>query len=676
MTGHLKRLSRALAGLALLAGTLAQAAPTAPPPPEAFFANPDIRWMGLSPDGRQVAMTTVGANGRLGIFLADVEHPEQVRPVAVYGNSDVARVSWVGHHILFTAVDLEQGSGWDRRLTQGLFVIDAAGGRTRELVQRSGSRQVGMGRSNRAPLPWNHTVLFVPEGADADEVIVGELVYNGQALDQIEPAWLNVATGVKHPLKAGNVPAHARQWWFAPDGQPRAVLTEYHGHSEIHWRGPGDEAWRKLAEADTFELPWLPLGVDAQSQLYVTRHNADGSTQVLRWDTAANAAAGAIVGTPAGFGFDGRLLLADGKLVGTRMDTERETAAWLEPTHRGLQKLIDAQWPGRVNHMDCRRCTAPDAVVLVHSWSDHDPGRWTLLRRHDTAGGEPDWLANELGRALPGIDPQAMASVQFRRMKARDGRELPVWVTRPASAPAGQALPTVVLVHGGPWLRGSRWAWSPLEQFLASRGYLVVSPEFRGSTGYGYELFRAGWKQWGRAMQDDLVDALHWAQAEGLAGQQACIAGASYGGYATLTGLARDADSFRCGAAWVAPSDLLLFLEGSWWMDDDVSDAARKYSLKTLVGDAAADRDALLAVSPLAQAAHIKSPLLLAYGEADVRVPLAHGKRLREALTAAGNPPEWVSYPDEGHGWRTVAARVDFAKRLEAFLARNLSAAR
>ena len=212
-----------------------------------------------------------------------------------------------------------------------------------------------------------------------------------------------------------------------------------------------------------------------------------------------------------------------------------------------------------------------------------------------------------------------------------------------------------------------------MEQFLASRGYLVISPEFRGSIGYGSAHYEAGWRQWGQAMQDDVADALLWARQQGLANDRACIAGASYGGYSTLIGLVRHPELYRCGVAWVAVSDLPLLVKGSWFIVDDISRGGRQ-TLPRLVGDP--DRDAVMLRenSPLEQAARIRAPLLLAYGEADLRVPLEHGQRLRAAMTAAGNPPTWISYPNEGHSWRKVATRVDFAKRVEQFLQTHLQA--
>jgi dipeptidyl aminopeptidase/acylaminoacyl peptidase len=227
------------------------------------------------------------------------------------------------------------------------------------------------------------------------------------------------------------------------------------------------------------------------------------------------------------------------------------------------------------------------------------------------------------------------------------------------------------MVHGGPWVRGGSWRWDAWAQFLASRGYVVIEPEFRGSTGYGEDHFRAGFKQWGQAMQDDVTDSLRWAQQQGLASDKACIVGASYGGYGTLMGLAKDPDLYRCGVAWIAVADLELLVQGSWWVPDD-SSLARKLTLPEMVGDAKADAAMLAANSPVRLAARIKAPVLLAYGEADARVPLTHGKRMRDALTAAGNPPAWISYPEEGHGFAKPENRLDFARRVDAFLAKHL----
>ena len=263
-----------------------------------------------------------------------------------------------------------------------------------------------------------------------------------------------------------------------------------------------------------------------------------------------------------------------------------------------------------------------------------------------------------------------MARTDFERIRARDGLEFPLWITRPAAASAAP-LPAVVLVHGGPWVRGRQWGWQADAQFLASRGYVVIEPEFRGSRGYGQKLYRAGWRQWGRAMQDDVADALAWAVDKGLVDpKRVCIAGASYGGYATLMGLVRHPELYRCGAAWVAVTDPRLLFQ--WRYGTDQPDEVREVDYPRLIGDPLADAAMLDSVTPVLLARHIQAPLLLAFGGADRRVLPVHGQRMRQAMLDVGRPAEWVQYEDEGHGWLKMETRLDFAARLEAFLARHL----
>jgi dipeptidyl aminopeptidase/acylaminoacyl peptidase len=232
----------------------------------------------------------------------------------------------------------------------------------------------------------------------------------------------------------------------------------------------------------------------------------------------------------------------------------------------------------------------------------------------------------------------------------------------------------VVLVHGGPFVRGTEWGWDPDAQFLASRGYLVVEPEFRGSTGYGRKLMTAGFKQWGLKMQDDIADAARWAVAQGMAdAKRICIAGGSYGGYATLMGLVKDPDLYKCGINAAGVTDIELMYTGTWLNSDDMSVNWKKYGMPLMVGDRVKDAQQLRDTSPLHQAAKIRQPLLMAYGGADQRVPLYHGKKFLDAVRAGGNQQvEWIEYPTEGHGWFLPENRIDYWTRVEKFLDRHI----
>ncbi|RLM51473.1 S9 family peptidase, partial [Halobellus sp. Atlit-31R] len=185
---------------------------------------------------------------------------------------------------------------------------------------------------------------------------------------------------------------------------------------------------------------------------------------------------------------------------------------------------------------------------------------------------------NPIGSSREGIDPARMGRQDPVRYKARDGREIPALLTVPPGG--GKNLPLVVLVHGGPFVRGNSWGWDAKTQFLASRGYAVLEPEFRGSAGFGTRHFKAGFKQWGLAMQDDLADGVRWAVGKGIAdGARVCIAGASYGGYATLMGLVKDPDLYKCGINWVGVTDINLLYNGGWTFTNDTSDEYKAYGM-------------------------------------------------------------------------------------------------
>jgi dipeptidyl aminopeptidase/acylaminoacyl peptidase len=222
--------------------------------------------------------------------------------------------------------------------------------------------------------------------------------------------------------------------------------------------------------------------------------------------------------------------------------------------------------------------------------------------------------------------------------------------------------------HGGPWSR-DRWGFDPDVQFLASRGYAVLQPNFRGSTGYGLAFTTAGFKQWGRKMQDDITDGVQWAVQEGIADpRRVAIFGASYGGYAVLAGLVQTPELYRCGINYVGVTDLVMMLRGV------ASRMPARFagSAKIAVGDLRADREQLEAGSPVNQVEKIRAPLLMAYGELDPVVHIDQGRKLARALRRAGKEFELITEPMEGHGFRIEKNRIELYRKIEAFLAKHL----
>ncbi len=677
--GRWSGLAARLAVPLLVLGTAQAQSPPQPPPSavatpgaagsampaQAFFSRPQIESVRLSPSGRWLAISTAAGAARVGVVVLDLQSMKLLGVAARFSDADIDEVHWVNDESLVFSVQDNLSGGADQRFWPGLFSVGRDGQGLRQLVGTDGSFITSNRSVGRPPLPVNHELLHVP-GGNGNEVIVGEYVSQGPGQGTVLYAKrLEVTSGRTKNLAYG-VPDHVRQWMFDAQGEPVLVFTRAAGRGAYHWRDASSGRWRVLAEFEAYRAPWTPRFVDGDGGLFVTvSGGTEGTSELRRFDFASGRPAPAAVVSTPGFDFSGGMVSESqgSRALGVRVTTDAETTVWFEPRLQALQKKADERLPGHVNRITCRRCLEDDITAVVYSWSDRDPGQYTIY-----TGSDQQW--RKLGDTRTGIAPRLMGTTDFSRVRMRDGLETPVWVTHPAGK-ADAPRPAVLLVHGGPWVRGRRWNWSPDAQFLASRGYVVIEPEFRGSTGYGQRLYRAGWRQWGQAMQDDLADALQWAVGKGWVDKdRVCIAGASYGGYATLMGLVRHPEAYRCGVAWVAVTDPRLMFQ--WAYVSDQSDDIRQHDYPTLIGDPVKDRPMLEAATPVLHAQRIKAPVMLAVGVADRRVPLEHGQRMRAALTEAGNPPLWLAYPDEGHGFFKTENRIDFMTRMEVFLAQHL----
>jgi dipeptidyl aminopeptidase/acylaminoacyl peptidase len=260
-------------------------------------------------------------------------------------------------------------------------------------------------------------------------------------------------------------------------------------------------------------------------------------------------------------------------------------------------------------------------------------------------------------------------------IRARDGKTLVSYLTLPPGTdPDGDGrpnkpVPMVLLVHGGPWARDA-YGFNSSHQWLANRGYAVLSTNFRASTGFGKEFVNAGNLQWGRTMHDDLLDAVDWAVKRGVTSKdKVAIMGGSYGGYATLAGLAFTPDRFACGVSIVGPSNLKTLLDTipPYW------EAARAQFYTRMGNPNTPEGAALIRErSPLFSAQNIRRPLLIGQGANDPRVNQAESEQIVEALRSKNIPVTYVLFPDEGHGFARPVNNIAFNAVTENFLARCL----
>lgn len=637
------------------AGTTSRAA-SGPPPLAAFFGAPSLSGSALSPDGKAVAMRVAGrSEGEHAVLVVLDLQTMQPTVVASFKDAGVASFAWVNERRLVFDVESDQSG-------PGLFAVDRDGKESRQLVETVRAFVQAGSASATRELPWNTRLLRVVGTPGSDEVyVIRPEEVSAEKIDYFKLQRLNTRSGRAVEV---DTPVNAFDWTFDTQGRLRLVTTVRGARVAVHLAPPGGgaEGWKVVAEFARFAPEAIqPRHVDAEGRIYVEAVHAD-KTALFTLDPAGGKLSAQPVLASQGFDLHPQFLTDGARLLGWRYTVDAEVTQWLDPKLEALQATIDGVLRATVNRLHLPS-QGDSPWVLVEAYSDRQPKMGLVYHRETKR-------FTRLGNERPGIEPRAMGSSDFVRIRARDGLEIPAYLTLPAGKEKTK-LSLVLLVHGGPWVRGASWGWHPEVQFLASRGYAVLQPEFRGSTGFGQRHFRAGFKQWGRAMQDDLADAAKWAIAQGVADpSRIAIAGASYGGYATLMGLVRDPELFRCGVSWVGVTDPMLLYSVSW---SNTTRDAKRHTLPELLGDPVADAAMLREASALTHAAKIRQPLLLAYGERDERVPLVHGERLRDALRPHNRDVEWVVYEKEGHGWWYAATRLDFWGRVEKFLARHLA---
>ena len=346
-------------------------------------------------------------------------------------------------------------------------------------------------------------------------------------------------------------------------------------------------------------------------------------------------------------------------LVSTSYDDDRQRIYWKDKSFEADYKLLQKKLPGKeVSFSDS---TKDERLWLITAFSDMEPGERYLFDRQT----KKLTLQYRIREQLP---RESMAPMKAVRYKSSDGLEIPAYLTLPKGV-AAKNLPAIIVPHGGPWARDS-WGYNGFAQFLANRGYAVLQPNFRASTGYGKKFFDAGNKEWGQKMQDDVTWGAKYLIAEGIADpKRVGIMGGSYGGYATLAGVTFTPDLYAAGVSIVGPSNLITLLESipPYWESGRKLFYERMGDPNTPEGKAQ-----LLRQSPLTHADKIKTPLLVMQGANDPRVNKRESDQIVIALRDRGFPVEYLVAPDEGHGFARPVNNMAMFATAEKFLAKYL----
>ena len=666
----------------LFVSALAAAQPTSNPAPASyakpsdipvgvFFKRAQYSQVSLSPDGSKLAALTP-LNGRDNLVVIDLVNAKS-NVITAFKDIDVSSFQWTSNTRLYLrCADTSEANG--SIFLKGAYAIDADGTNLRDMLFPLDRTKDKTARQNSVQLtPLNISFQILSRTFDGSGDVIAEIY--GRSTTYSDVYRYNTKTG-QFKLLTFDSPGNVVRWVVDRDLVPRIAVrleertdpTKPRVSTLWHRAGEG-KPWENIgvAAGSDNDGGLSPLAFDFDNKtLYVSSNIGQDKRAIYKYDIAGRKLGEKLVQHPL-IDLTGGLIFSRKKqsLVGVRYSAGARDTSWFDEDMGKLQGSIDRTLPNTTNVIDF--ADDSERYTLVFSQSDTQPGTYYL---YDAETRKLQPVANT--RAW--LPPELMATRRFVKYKARDGLEIPAWITVPRGS-EGKKLPLIVHIHGGPWVRGYYdvdWGRWPSAEFFASRGYAVLEPEPRGSTGFGRMHVAKSMKQWGLTMQDDITDGALFLVAEGLVDKDRMgLFGGSYGGYATLQGLVKDPDLWRCGAAYVAVVDLELMQTVTW------SDTAKltdyfDTDFKRRVGDKDADREQFLKTSPAKNADKIKAPVLLAMGGQDQRVPLIHGDTMRDALRKAGKPVEYVVYPEEGHGFNKDENVVDFYTRLEAFFAKNL----
>ncbi len=603
-----------------------------------LFANPARAGISISPDGHWLAWLADDC-GVMNIWAAPRDNPDAARQLTFDHHRGISGFSWsyVPNLLLFSQ-DRDGDENWR------LFGVDIANAQVSELVPVKPGARIG---------------VFALSRIHRNEILVN--------VNERDPRYADL---YRLDLRSGKLTLVEENPGFA------AYLADDDYRVRLAMRNTADGGRELLRrDADGRWQPWLHFPAEDANSSGPTHFSADGRTLYFRdsrgRDTAALVAFDLASETWTVLAEDPRADI--GGTIGDRRDYrplaygvtyERYRLHVLDESIRADVEFLNAQ---SIGEWGLAGRTENDNLWLIAASSDVHPSASYLYDRR----------ARSLTKLLdvrPQLVDAQLARMQSTVITARDGLKLVSYLTVPAEADIGELhasrpLPLVLLVHGGPWSRDS-FGYNAMHQWLANRGYAVLSVNFRASTGFGKAFLDAGNGEWGRRMDEDLEDAVEWAIGRGIADPaRLAIFGGSYGGYAVLSALTRYPGRYACGIDVVGPSNLetLLAAIPPYW------EAMRAMQYRAIGNPETAEGRALLHErSPLHRAAAIRAPLLIAQGANDPRVRQAESEQMVAALKDNGIPVTYALYPDEGHGFVREANRMSFNALVEGFLARHL----
>ncbi|MCB1609622.1 MAG: S9 family peptidase [Xanthomonadales bacterium] len=541
--------------------------------------------------------------------------------------------------------------------TGEILATDADGGNQQLLFGFRGEGERAHSRINRGKKERASGFLLDRLPSNPDKVLIRVVPWTDRTEPYARVDEMDIRSGQRKEVAQAPVP----NAYYVTDQQGvvrLAIGSEADNRRQTFYRDSADADWELLnneAQSNTIMVP-LGFSEDGATAYLQVEDTKGGADTIYAFDVASKEQTAVLTSDYADpvqilRSMSGRAVIGatymEGKPVMRFFDKSSPDAI--------VFRSMAASFKG--SRVAINSATADGNEVIVSVSSDRSPGDYYLFNREaksaDLVFSRANW-----------IDPQRTGEVRPVQLEARDGLALHGYLTLPPGVAEPDKLPMVVYPHGGPFGEQDEWRYDGDTQLLAAQGYAVLQINFRGSGGYGRRHRNLGAQEWGKSMQDDLTDATRWAIEQGYADAgRICIYGASYGAYASLMGVAKEPDLYRCAAGYVGIYDLEMMHKRG---DIQTSRSGRSYL------DEAVGSEGLAAVSPVNLAGQIKAPVFLAAGGEDQRAPVEHTEAMEKALKKAGVPVQSLIYGDEGHGFFDPAHEREYYTQLLAFFDRHI----
>ena len=598
-------------------------------PLEDFFKNPEKTAFEISPDGQKVAFMQPWEN-RLNVHVQAIGSDEITRLTSAT-ERDIAGYLWLGN----SRIGYVQDTAGDENFR--LFAVNIDG-------------------TNQADLtPFDSVRVQIIDELENNpqEMLIG-LNKRDQRLHDVYR--LNVLTG-QMELIAEN-PGNISGWQTDHAGKLRLAFTADGVNTSILYRQTEQDTFHIILTTDFREEVNPMFFTFDNKNLYVSSNRKRDKSALYIFDINTATETDLIFGHDE---VDISWAMYSKKrkvLTGVSIYTSKQKYHFFDNWRENVQKDLEEKLPGvevRLSDLDDN-----ETMALVRTFNDKTRGAYYL---YNTETKELSKLAD----ISPWLDPLKMADMIPISYKSRDGLTINGYLTLPKDS-SDKNLPVIVNPHGGPWAR-NRWGFNSEVQFLANRGYAVLQMNFRGSTGYGRNFKEIGFKQWGKSMQDDVTDGVHWLINEGIADKDRIgIYGGSYGGYATLAGVTFTPELYACGVDYVGPSNIFTLLNSlpPYW-------ELYRQMFYEMVGNPEDDKELLEEISPVFHVDKIKAPLFVAQGANDPRVKQAESDQIVEALKLKGIDVQYMVKDNEGHGFHNEENRMEFYNAMIVFLNKHMN---